>query len=94
MRISGKLFSVDTQGDSVIRFYSKCKADLKIGIGQREPAKDRRELERQVCEHMDGVKANPEKVAAFFSKTECEICSRLATRYASRLIYTPRRQRV
>ena len=43
-------------------------SDLKIGIGQREPAKDRRELERQVCEHMDGVKANPEKVAAFFQK--------------------------
>lgn len=29
MRISGKLFSVDTQGDSVIRFYSKCKAGSK-----------------------------------------------------------------
>lgn len=36
-------------------------SDLKIGIGQREPSGDKKALERQICEHMDGVKANPKK---------------------------------
>lgn len=37
-------------------------SDLKIGIGQREPSGDKKALERQICEHMDGVKANPKKI--------------------------------
>lgn len=42
--------------------------DLKIGMGQREPAADKKELEQQIRDHMNGVKANPKKVSSFFQK--------------------------
>lgn len=58
-------------------------SDLKIGIGQRESAGDKKELERQICQHMDGVKATPEKVAAFFQKQ--------SVRYAADYRYVMRR---
>ena len=45
-------------------------SDLKLGVGQREPTADKKELEHQVCEYMGGgVKANPDKVSNFFKKS-------------------------
>lgn len=43
-------------------------SDLKLGIGQREPAGDRDELERQMREHMQANVNNPEKMKGLFSK--------------------------
>ena len=44
-------------------------SDLKLGVGQREPAADKEKLECQVREHMETTKANPEKVRNFFQKS-------------------------
>lgn len=44
-------------------------SDLKLGVGQREPAVNKEELERQVCEHMETTKVNPDKVRYFFQKS-------------------------
>lgn len=44
-------------------------SDLKLGVGQREPAADKETLECQVREHMEATKANPDKVRNFFQKS-------------------------
>lgn len=44
-------------------------SDLKLGVGQREPAVNKEEPERQVCEHMETTKVNPDKVRNFFQKS-------------------------
>ena len=44
-------------------------SDLKLGVGQREPTADKKELEHQVCEYMEGVKTIPDKVSKFFKKS-------------------------
>ena len=44
-------------------------SDVKLGVGQREPTADKKELEHQVCEYMEGVKANLDKVRNFFQKS-------------------------
>ncbi len=43
-------------------------SDLKIGIGQREPATTKAELEQQMREHMEMNQSNPEKMKRFFLK--------------------------
>ena len=43
-------------------------ADLKIGIGKREPAVTKVELEQQMREHMEANKGNPEKMKRLFLK--------------------------
>ncbi len=43
-------------------------SDLKIGVGKREPAKNREELEVQMREHMEENRRNPEKMKRLFHK--------------------------
>ena len=43
-------------------------SDLKLGVGQREPASNNEELHMQIVEHMEETKNNPEKVKSFFRK--------------------------
>ncbi len=43
-------------------------ADLKIGIGKREPAVTKAELEQQMCEHKEANQSNPEKMKRLFLK--------------------------
>ena len=42
--------------------------DLKLGVGQREPAANKEELRMQIVEHMEETKSNIEKVRNFFRK--------------------------
>ena len=49
--------------------YARTNAPVRRrGVVRPEPAADKKELERQICEHMNGVKANPKKVSSFFQK--------------------------
>ncbi|MBQ2814951.1 MAG: transposase [Akkermansia sp.] len=43
-------------------------ADLKSAIGQREPAKNKKELEQQMREHMEDNQKNKTKMANLFKK--------------------------
>ena len=49
--------------------------DLKLGVGQREPAANKEELRMQIVEHMEETKSNPEKVKNFFSKASVRYAS-------------------
>lgn len=53
-------------------------ADLKIAIGQREPAQNKEELHAQMEEHMLANRSNPEKMKRLFEKP--------SVRYASDII--------
>lgn len=50
-------------------------ADLKISIGQREPARDRDELQAQMQEHMEANQLNPEKMQLLFHKESVKYAS-------------------
>ena len=49
--------------------------DLKPGVGQREPAANKKELRMQIVEHMEETKSNPEKVKNFFRKASVRYAS-------------------
>lgn len=49
--------------------------DLKLGVGQREPAANKEELRIQIVEHMEETKSNPEKVKNFFLKPSVHFAS-------------------
>ena len=49
--------------------------DLKLGVGQREPAANKEELRMQIVEHMEKTKNNPKKVKNFFRKSNVRYAS-------------------
>lgn len=49
--------------------------DLKLGVGQREPAANKEELRMQIVDHMEETKRNPEKVKNFFRKASVRYAS-------------------
>ena len=50
-------------------------AQIKLGVGQREPAANKEELRMQIVEHMEETKSNPEKVKNFFRKATVRYAS-------------------
>ena len=52
-------------------------SDLKIAIGQREPAQDRDELQAQMQEHMVANQRNPEKMQRLFHKESVKYASHM-----------------
>lgn len=52
-------------------------SDLKIAIGQREPAQDRDELQAQMQEHMVANRRNPEKMKRLFHKESVKYASHM-----------------
>ena len=52
-------------------------SDLKIAIGQREPAQDRDELQAQMQEHMAANQRNPEKMRRLFHKESVKYASHM-----------------
>ena len=58
-------------------------SDLKLGVGQREPTADKKELEHQVCEYMGGSQGQPGQSLQLLQKIKREVRGRLKTRYAA-----------
>ena len=52
-------------------------SDLKIAIGQREPAQDRDELQAQMQEHMVANQRNPEKMQRLFHEESVKYASHM-----------------
>ena len=57
-------------------------SDLKLGVEQREPTADKKELEHQVCEYMGG-ESRPGQSLQLLQKIKREVRGRLKTRYAA-----------